>query len=48
MDGFASGLNLYSLDAPRPYEPLCPIIWYQLRRALFLYQSSRWPPDLKS
>jgi hypothetical protein len=28
--------------------PLCLIIWYQLRRALSLYQSSRWPPDLKS
>jgi hypothetical protein len=28
--------------------PLCPIILYQLRRALLHYKSSRWPPDLKS
>jgi len=28
--------------------PLCLIIWYQVRRPLSLYQSSRWPPDLKS
>ena len=28
--------------------PLCPVISYQLRRALSLHQSSRWPPDLKS
>jgi len=27
--------------------PFCPTIWYQLNRALFLYQSSRWPPSLK-
>jgi len=26
---------------------LCPIIPYQLRRALFFIKSSRWPPDLK-
>jgi hypothetical protein len=23
--------------------PLCPIIWYQVKGALFLYWSSRWP-----
>jgi len=27
---------------------LCPIISYQLRKALFLTKSSRWPPDLIS
>ena len=27
---------------------VCCIIWYQLRRALSLYQSSGWPPDLRS
>jgi hypothetical protein len=46
-DRFVLGSSPYGPDAPRPYGPLCPIIWYQLRRALSLYQSSRWPPDLK-
>jgi hypothetical protein len=27
---------------------LCPTIWYQLNRALSLYQSSRWPHELKN
>ena len=44
----ALGSSPYGSDAPRPYGPLCPIISYQLRTALSLYQSSRWPPDLKS
>jgi len=30
------------------YIPLSPTIWYQLSTALSLYQSSRWPQDLKS
>jgi len=28
--------------------PLCPVIWCQVMGALFLYWSSRWPPDLDS
>ena len=47
-DRFALGSSPYGSDAPRSYGPLCPTIWYQLRRAPSLYQSSRWPPDLKS
>jgi len=48
IDRFALDSSPYGPDAPTPYGPLCPIIWYQLRRALFLYKSSRWPQDLKS
>jgi len=35
MDRFVLGSSPYGPDAPRPYGPLCPIIWYQLRGALF-------------
>jgi hypothetical protein len=28
--------------------PLCPIIWYQIKGALFFCWSSSWPPDLDS
>jgi hypothetical protein len=47
IDWFELGLSPCGLDAPRPYRQalLCSIIWYQLRTALSLYQSFRWPPD---
>jgi len=48
MDGFALGSSPYGPDAPKPYGPLFSTIWCQLSRPLFLYRSSRWPPDLKS
>jgi hypothetical protein len=42
------GLSPYCPDVPTPYSPLCPIIRFKLRKALSLYQISRWPLDLKS
>ena len=40
--------STYGPYAPRPYDPTCPVIWYQLRRVLSFYESPRWPTDLKS
>jgi hypothetical protein len=43
MDWFKLGS---SPNGPDDRFPLCPIIWYKLRKVLSLYQSSRWTPDL--
>jgi hypothetical protein len=36
------------MDLGLKTHPLCRIIWHWVRGALYLYQSSRWPPYLDS